>query len=215
MDNWSALKNWKADVIEQLHGDIVLQVARGPKPGLSAKGECNAVAVSVRVGSQLPLPFWLTYYRPGCVTPSLSIGYYKGSVGPDGAAAPEVIDLEEGVKKTHANELQAMWDNLYDPEPQTLTGSDGGKISIEPPPKPDPKPKPGARTTLGKPKPMSISKYIQTVVGSVILRSIYIYIYLYYHNNTDMVVCPAIDSPSPRHLCGDARFHICIMSSLV
>lgn len=41
MDNWSAWKNWKADAIEQLHGNIVLQVARGPKPGISAEGECN------------------------------------------------------------------------------------------------------------------------------------------------------------------------------
>lgn len=71
----------------------------------------SPVAVSVRVGSQLPLPFWLTYYRPGCVTPSLSIGDYKGSVGPDGTAAPEV-DLAEGVEETHENELQARWDNF-------------------------------------------------------------------------------------------------------
>lgn len=45
------------------------------------------------------------------MTPSLSIGDYKGSVGPDGTAAPEV-DLAEGVEETHENELQARWDNF-------------------------------------------------------------------------------------------------------
>ena len=142
LDNWGAWNTWKAGAIEKLHGDVVLQVARGPKPGISAEGE------------------------------------YKGSVGPDGTAAPEV-DLADGVEETHENELQARWDRFmssiaereadgwtYDEEAQVLLSPDGGhKISIEPPPKPDPKPKPGARTTLGKPKAMSISKYIRTVVA--------------------------------------------------
>ena len=150
LDSWGAQKQWRLQALIQTRGEIMLTVARGPKPGINEWDK-----------------------HPG---DDEEDGDETVNTQPD-IIAGQVSSL---TKKDELADAQRRWDffmkdikdkvaegHIFNEQEMTLTKPPemGGKtLTLMPPPKPG-LIKAGAKNNLGKPVKMSLSDYISQIMA--------------------------------------------------